>query len=162
MIRYALRCIVAHEFEAWFSSSDGFDEQVAKGLVECPMCGSTAVSKAIMAPAVRTKSASTQGAETLAEAQRAVAEAMFRLRQHVEKTHDYVGDTFANEARDIHEGLAPDRPIYGEATPEEVKGLVEDGVPVAALPVFKPAAEMEPKAPLPLPGAPVSVDKKLN
>lgn len=159
MIRYALRCIVAHEFEAWFSSSDGFDDQLARGLVECPMCGSKAVSKAIMAPSVRT----TKGADAgLAEAQRAVAEAMHRLKQHVEVTHDYVGDTFANEARDIHEGLAPDRPIYGQATPDEVRGLVEDGVPVAALPVFKPASEAEPKTPPALPVAPPVVDKKLN
>ena len=86
---------------------------------------------------------------------------MHRLKQHVEATHDYVGDTFASEARDIHEGLAPDRPIYGEATPDEVKGLVEDGVPVAALPVFKPVAEADPKAPPVLP-APAAVDKKLN
>jgi len=160
MIRYALKCIVEHEFEAWFSSSDGFDEQVAKGLVECPMCGSKAVTKAIMAPMVRT----TKGREapqSLAEAQQAVAEALHRLRRHVETTHDYVGKEFASEARDMYEGLTPERPIYGEATPEEVKGLVEDGVPVAAVPVFSPATEGEAKMPLPLPAAP-QIDKKLN
>ena len=160
MIRYALKCIVEHEFEAWFSSSDGFDEQVSSGLVECPMCGSKAVTKAIMAPMVRT----TKGREapqSLAEAQQAVAEALHRLRRHVEATHDYVGNDFASEARDMHEGLTPERPIYGEATPEEVKGLVEDGVPVAAVPVFSPATEGEAKMPLPLPATPL-VDKKLN
>jgi len=160
MIRYALRCIVEHEFEAWFSSSAGFDEQVAKGLVECPMCGSTAVTKAIMAPMVRTTKGK-DAPQSLAEAQQAVAEALHRLRRHVESTHDYVGNDFASEARDIHEGLAPDRPIYGEATPEEVKGLVEDGVPVAPLPVFKPATEGEAKVPPPLSVTPL-IDKKLN
>ena len=161
MIRYALRCIVEHEFEAWFSSSSGFDEQVAKGLVECPMCGSKAVTKAIMAPMVRTTKGKDAHA-SLAEAQQAVAEALHRLRRHVETTHDYVGSGFASEARDIHEGLAPDRPIYGEATPDEVRGLVEDGVPVAAVPVFSPpTADVESKVPvLPAP-APV-IDKKLN
>jgi hypothetical protein len=160
MIRYALKCIVEHEFEAWFSSSDGFDEQVSKGLVECPMCGSKAVSKAIMAPMVRTAKGR-EAPQSLAEAQKAVAEALHRLRRHVESTHDYVGNGFATEARDIHEGLAPERPIYGEATPDEVRGLVEDGVPVAAVPVFSPSAETEAKTPLSLPAAP-QIDKKLN
>jgi hypothetical protein len=162
MIRYALRCIVEHEFEAWFSSSDGFDEQAAKGLVECPMCGSKAVTKAIMAPMVRTTKGK-DAPQSLAEAQKAVAEAMHRLRRHVETTHDYVGSGFASEARDMHEGLTPDRPIYGEATPDEVRGLVEDGVPVAAVPVFSPpsATEAEAKVPLSQPVAP-AMDKKFN
>ncbi|MBW8882124.1 MAG: DUF1178 family protein, partial [Asticcacaulis sp.] len=120
MIKYALKCQVEHEFEAWFDSSDGYEDQVRQGLVECPLCGSTQVVKAIMAPRVHTS----KGID-LGEAQKAVAEALFRLRQHVETTHDYVGNSFATEARDIHEGLAPDRPIYGEATPDEVKSLVE-------------------------------------
>ena len=160
MIRYALRCAVDHEFEAWFSSSSGFDDQVARGLVECPMCGSKSVTKAIMAPMVRTS----KGADSVADAQKAVAEAMYRLRKHVETTHDYVGGAFAAEARDIHNGLTPDRPIYGEATPQEVKALVEDGVPVAALPVFTPpAGEDGPAKTLPPPSEPgVMVDKKLN
>lgn len=160
MIRYALKCIVEHEFEAWFSSSDGFDEQVAKGLVECPMCGSKAVSKAIMAPMVRTTKGK-DAPQSLAEAQQAVAEALHRLRRHVETTHDYVGKAFASEARDMHEGLTPERPIYGEATPEEVKGLVEDGVPMAAVPVFTPPTEGDVKVPLPLNATP-QIDKKLN
>ncbi len=131
MIRYALRCPVEHEFEAWFPSSGDFDNQVAQGLVECPMCGSTAITKAIMAPRVHTS----KGEEPLAEAQK-LSELMHRVRRHVENTHDYVGASFAAEARDMHEGARPERPIYGEATPDEVKALVEDGVPIAPLPVF--------------------------
>ena len=159
MIRYALKCDVDHDFEAWFSSSSGFDDQVAKGLVECPMCGSKRGGNAIMAPMVRTS----KGADSMVEAQKAVAEAMYRMRQHVEKTHDYVGGSFAAEARDIHAGMAPDRPIYGEATPQEVRSLVEDGVPVAALPVFTP--KTDDAAVQALPPASVDaplVDKKLN
>ncbi len=156
MIRYALKCDIDHEFEAWFSSSSGFDEQVTKGQVECPMCGSKAITKAIMSPMVRT----TKGADSVTDAQK-LAETLYRLRKHVETTHDYVGDSFATEARDIHDGLAPDRPIYGEATPDEVKALVDDGVPVAALPVFTPP-KVDPKA-LPVPKSPPPmVDKKLN
>jgi hypothetical protein len=113
-----------------------------------------------MAPMVRT----TKGREapqSLAEAQQAVAEALHRLRRHVETTHDYVGKAFASEARDMHEGLTPERPIYGEATPDEVKGLVEDGVPVAAVPVFSPATDGEAKIPPVMPVASI-IDKKLN
>ncbi len=132
MIKYALKCEVDHGFEAWFSSSDGFDEQAARGLVECPMCGSTHVSKAIMAPMVRTSKEETAPADM----RRAVAEALHKIRKHVEDTHTYVGGAFANEARDMHHGLTPERPIYGEATTEEVKALAEEGVPVAPLPVM--------------------------
>jgi hypothetical protein len=160
MIKYALRCEVDHEFEAWFASSDGYDEQVRQGLVQCPMCGTQNVMKAIMAPQVRTSKGADAG---LAEAQKAVAEAMHRLRQHVESTHDYVGSSFASEARDIHEGLAPDRPIYGEATPQEVKSLVDDGVPVAALPVYSPPTDDGAVKAVPQ-GKPASapVSRKLN
>jgi hypothetical protein len=65
-------------------------------------------------------------------------EAMGQLRRHVEDNFDYVGDAFAREARAIHEGRSEDRAIYGEASPTEVKALVEDGVPVAPLPPAPP------------------------
>ncbi len=130
MIKYALKCEVDHGFEAWFSSSDSFDEQAAKGLVECPMCGSTQVTKAIMAPMVRTSKEAAP-----ADMRQAVAEVMHKLRKHVEDTHTYVGGAFASEARYMHQGLTPERPIYGEATTEEVKALVQEGVPVAPLPI---------------------------
>ena len=146
MIKYALKCEVGHDFEAWFPSSDGFDDQSRQGLVECPMCGSREVAKAIMAPMVRTS----KGRDEAGDAQRRLAELAFKVRRHVEATHDYVGDSFAREARDIHSGLTPDRPIYGEATPAEVKSLVEDGVPVAAIPIMAPKV------------APKLEDKKLN
>jgi len=161
MIRYALKCEVEHDFEAWFDSSGSYDEQVAKGLVECPMCGSRNVTKAIMAPTVRTSRAREATVATMtAEAQR-LAELCHKLRKHVEDTHDYVGGNFASEARDIHQGLAPDRPIYGEASHEEVKALVADGVPVAPLPVFSPGgAETAPNPPVKQP--PLIEGKKIN
>jgi hypothetical protein len=151
MIRYALQCEFGHEFEAWFSSSDGYDDQVAMGQVSCPHCGTVSVSKAIMAPNISTarKQAEAQVAEQ--KAQRVMAEMAHRLRAHVEANFDYVGPTFASEARDMHEGMAPQRPIYGEATGEEVRGLLEDGIQVAPIP--GPAA---PKATDPAHPAPVS------
>jgi hypothetical protein len=132
MIRYALACEAGHEFEGWFGASADYDDQQAKGLVECPVCASKSVRKQIMAPAVAgTKNRSLEGSP---ETRALLAEAMTQVRKHVEDNFDYVGDAFAKEARAIHEGKSEERGIYGEATPAEVKKLAEDGVPVAPLP----------------------------
>ncbi len=137
MIRYALECDLGHGFEGWFSVSADFDDQQARGLLSCPLCASQAVTKQIMAPAVvgATKRAAGQGG---AKTRTMMKEAMGRVRRHVEENFDYVGDRFAKEARAIHQGKAEERGIYGEASPAEVKGLVEDGVPVAPLPPEPP------------------------
>ena len=136
MIRYALACEHDHPFEAWFGSSSDYDDQAARGLVECPFCGSRAVSKQIMAPAVAgTKRTTTAPSPDLAaRMQSMMMEAAREVRSHVEQNFDYVGDSFAREARDIHEGRSEKREIYGEATPAEVKKLKDDGVPCAPLP----------------------------
>jgi hypothetical protein len=137
MIRYALACDQDHEFEGWFTASADFDDQAERGLIECPVCASRLVRKQIMAPSVAgARKREPVGADTAKRAM--MMEAMARVRAHVEDTFDYVGDTFAREARAIHEGKSEDRGIYGEATAAEVKGLVEDGVPVAALPPAPP------------------------
>ena len=133
MIRYALICEHEHEFEGWFGASADFDDQQARGLLECPICGSKAVRKAMMAPAVAGTKRRSQD-EPPAQAQAMMMEAMGRIRRHVEENFDDVGDAFAAEARAIHEGRSEDRGIYGQATPGEVRALVEDGVPVAPLP----------------------------
>ena len=133
MIRYALRCDADHGFEAWFGTSADYDDQAASGLVECPVCGSRAIGKQIMAPAVAgtRKSAS---APDPARLQGMMMQIAREVRSHVEQNFDYVGDAFAREARDIHEGRSEKREIYGEATPAEVRKLKEDGVPCAPLP----------------------------
>jgi len=136
MIRYALVCEHGHEFEGWFGSSGDFDAQAAKGLLECPLCATKAVKKQIMSPSV-------VGAKKTVQDDRAgkaemMMQALGRLRRHVEENFDDVGDAFAKEARAIHEGRAEDRGIYGQATPKEVRELVEDGVPVAPLPPKPP------------------------
>ena len=133
MIKYALTCDHEHGFEGWFGSSADYDDQAARGLLSCPICGSAEVRKAIMAPAVAGTKA--KGRPDVAPQMRSMMmEAMGKVRAHVEAEFDYVGDAFAREARDIHEGKSEERGIYGEATPTEVKKLVEDGVPVAPLP----------------------------
>jgi hypothetical protein len=142
MIKYALACEHDHTFEGWFGASADFDEQTARGLVECPICGSQAVRKQIMAPAV----AGTKAQASLelpissldGKTREMMMQAATQVREHVEANFDYVGDTFAREARDIHEGKSEERGIYGEATPAEVKALQEDGVKVAALPAAPP------------------------
>ncbi len=137
MIKFALICEHEHDFEGWFSAGADFDDQQGRGLLACPSCGSQAVRKAIMAPAVRGTKAQAQ-AEPTPEMRQMMMQAMGEMRRHVEDNFDYVGDTFADEARAIHEGRSEDRGIYGEATPKQVRELTEDGVRVAALPPKPP------------------------
>ena len=130
MIRYALSCADGHAFEAWFRNSDDYDLQNDQGLVECPTCGSLEISKQLMAPSVRTsrkREATANGApdfQTLAR----------QVQAHIRSNFDYVGESFAREARAIHKGDAPERLIYGETTAEEREQLSEEGVPCAPLP----------------------------
>jgi hypothetical protein len=138
MIRYSLKCGSGHEFEAWFRSSADFDAQREAGHVGCAVCGSTAVEKAIMAPAV---SGSERGmdrgeaAEAPLSAPASPAEAaLAELRRKIEQTSDYVGRDFAAEARRIHDGDADKRSIWGEASLRDAKALKDDGIPVAPIP----------------------------
>ena len=129
MIRYDLKCANGDEFEAWFGSIADYDSQAEKGLIACPFCGDKHIEKAPMAPAVQTSRAKE------ARSERAVAMAMAaKVREHVEKNFDYVGDNFADEARKMHAGETDERAIWGEATPEQAQELAEEGVPVAPLP----------------------------
>ncbi|HEY3800811.1 MAG TPA: DUF1178 family protein [Caulobacteraceae bacterium] len=139
MIKYALACAAGHEFEGWFGGSSDYDDQSARGLLQCPLCGAREVGKQIMAPRVAgTRKRHLDAPAAASPRQQMMMEAMAKVRAHVEDTFDYVGDAFAKEARAIHEGASEERGIYGEATASEVKGLVEDGVPVAALPPTPP------------------------
>lgn len=129
MIRYDLRCANGDEFEAWFASISEYDKQAEAGMVECPLCGSTDVEKAPMAPAVRTSRS------VEARKERAVAMAMAaKVREHIREKFDYVGDRFAEEARKMHTGETEERAIWGEATPDEARELAEEGIPAAPLP----------------------------
>lgn len=134
MIKYALQCDQAHAFEGWFGSSGDYDDQSARGLVDCPICGSKGVSKQIMSPAVA--GTKVRGAEPAVDPKmrEMMMTAMGEVRRHVEENFDNVGDAFAKEARDIHEGKSEERGIYGQATPAEAKALIEDGIKVAPLP----------------------------
>ena len=138
MIQYTLKCSQDHRFESWFQSADAFDKLRAAGMVACTVCGATDVEKAMMAPRVRPARTSAKTAEKgerpLATPTNESEQALAALRKTVEENSDYVGKNFAKEARDMHDGLTPERAIYGEAKLEDAKALVEDGVPVMPLP----------------------------
>lgn len=162
MIRYALACHEGHDFESWFPSSVSYDAQSARGLVSCPICGSSQVEKRLMAPSLSRKgglpsaSAPEQEAKPaeahspavppretppasamtlLSEPERAMRAMLRAVREHVTKTADYVGDTFADEARRMHYGETEHRSIYGESNPSEAKALLEEGIEVHPLPI---------------------------
>lgn len=145
MIKYALKCEAGHRFDGWFRSSAAFDEQRDAGDLVCPVCGTSEVDKALMAPTVRSsdrQAAKPVGQESMpAELREKVAEFLSTVRDHVEKNCDYVGDDFAEEARRIHYGESDPRSIYGEATPEEANELFDEGVEVAPLPILPRARQ---------------------
>ena len=130
MIRFHLKCDQGHAFESWFQSGEAFDKLSAAGMVNCATCGSAKIAKSMMAPAVSTS--------TTAAPPKTTEAMLAELRKKVESSSEYVGSKFAREARDMHDGLAPERPIYGEAKPHEAKKLIEDGIPVMPLP-FMPS-----------------------
>ena len=151
MIRYSLRCDKDHSFESWFQSSSAYDSQVKRKLVSCPVCGSAKVDKAIMAPRIVGKKGRDRAAlpvEAAAETpttestplmmaqERELRAKIKELRDHIVKNADNVGERFPNEARKMHYGDIEHRPIYGEASPEEAKALIDEGVEVAPLPVL--------------------------
>jgi hypothetical protein len=151
MIRYNLRCERGHAFESWFQSSSAYEAQEKRKLVNCPSCGSAKVERAIMAPQIVSKKGresavpapavatdvATPGSTPLLMAQERELRAKLReLRDHIVKNADNVGERFPNEARKMHYGDIEHRPIYGEASPDEARSLIEEGVEVSPLPVL--------------------------
>lgn len=130
MIRYNLRCDQSHDFDSWFASGSAFEKLQAAGHVTCPECGSSKVEKSLMAPSVAVSKAETSLTAPRDPREEAVAE----LRRKVEENSEYVGMSFAAEARAMHEGASPERAIHGEAKLEDARKLLEDGVPVIPLP----------------------------
>ncbi|MEQ8283623.1 MAG: DUF1178 family protein [Parvibaculum sp.] len=141
MIRYSLLCAQEHEFDGWFPSSTGFEAQAASGEVRCPVCGSAEVRKALMAPRLgrgTKKAAKRSEISAVPDPAQKMNMMMLALKKHVEENCDYVGDRFAEEARRIHYGETDRREIYGEATLDEARDLIEEGVEVAPLPIVPP------------------------
>ena len=159
MIRYSLRCERGHAFESWFQSSSAYESQEKRKLVSCPACGSVKVERAIMAPRIVSKKGrdrapvpaetadnpttevtaqgSAQGSTPLLMAQERELRAKIKeLRDHIVKNADNVGEKFPNEARKMHYGDIEHRPIYGEASPDEARALIDEGVEVSPLPIL--------------------------
>ena len=155
MIHYHLRCERGHAFESWFQSSSAYETQEKRKLVNCPACGSAKVERAIMAPQIVSKKSrerkepapapvAATSTEVTAPASTPLLMAQERelrmklkeLRDHIVKNADNVGERFPNEARKMHYGDIEHRPIYGEASPEEARSLIEEGVEVSPLPVL--------------------------
>lgn len=165
MIRYALACDDGHEFESWFPSSASYDAQAAGGFVSCPVCGSAKVEKRMMAPSLGRRGALDKGASDkeaqirepaftpseaapalpapapqpmalMSERDMAIRAMMRAVREHVTKTADYVGPTFADEARKMHYGDIEHRSIYGESTPDDTRALIEEGIEIHPLPTM--------------------------
>ena len=151
MIRYNLRCDGGHGFESWFQNSSAYESQEKRKLVSCPACGSTKVERGIMAPqivskkkgrpeptpaAVSTDVAAPASTPLMMAQERELRAKLKELRDHIVKNADNVGERFPNEARKMHYGDIEHRPIYGEASPEEARSLIDEGVEVSPLPVL--------------------------
>ena len=134
MIVFDLKCGAGHVFEAWFGSSGDYEDQRARGLMACPLCGDTAVGKAVMAPNLPAKG---RGGSDDLPSPAAVKAALAVIADAQRKALDgstWVGRSFANQARAMHDGEIDHAPIHGQASADEARALVEDGVPVAPLP----------------------------
>ena len=134
-----LQCSHSHDFEGWFASEDDFQGQLARGLVECPMCGDTAVSKMLSAPRLNLGAAAPAESrqDVVSVPQNELQVAWLKMVRHVMANTDDVGERFAEEARRIHYGEAEQRGIRGQASVEETEALLEEGIGVLPLPIPK-------------------------
>jgi hypothetical protein len=141
-----LQCTHGHGFEGWFGSEDDFQDQLARGLVECPLCGDVAVAKmpsaprlnlGAAAPAVAAAASAPAKQEVMATPNAQLQAAWMQMVRHVMANTEDVGEKFAEEARKIHYGETEDRNIRGQASREETQELLEEGIAVMPLPVPK-------------------------
>ena len=137
MIKYTLKCDQNHTFDSWFKSAEAFEMLVKKSMVVCSECGSTKITKAIMAPSVSTSRKKDNKPSEL-EKKSKLKNDILELKKKIEANSEYVGNNFANEARSMYLGETPERSIYGEAKTDDAKKLIDDGIPVMPLP-FLPA-----------------------
>lgn len=138
-----LACTHSHTFEGWFASENEFQAQLARGLVECPLCGDTQVSKRLSAPRINLGAQPPQGRpeskrQAIAATDPGMQAKWLKLMRHIVANTEDVGERFAEEARRIHHGESQERSIRGEASAEEAKALLEEGIGVLPLPI--PAA----------------------
>jgi hypothetical protein len=139
MIKFTLRCERGHEFESWFPDGQSFETQVRRGFVQCAECDSVKVEKAIMAPAVhggRAPEAQNHFA-LVSDEHRELREAVRELKRKIEASTTDVGARFPDVARAMHAGDEPEGPIRGQASPDDARALLSEGIgilPIPALP----------------------------
>jgi len=140
-----LACTNSHTFEGWFASEDEFQGQLARGLVECPVCGDTELAKRLSAPRINLgaqppkppQHAQQPGRDVMTAADPAMQAKWLQMVRHIVANTEDVGERFAEEARRIHYGESEERSIRGEASPQETQSLLEEGIGVLPLPIPK-------------------------
>jgi hypothetical protein len=137
-----LQCSHSHSFEGWFASENDFQSQLARGLVECPLCGDTHVSKMLTAPRLNLGAAQPAPRQEVMSAPNASLQSEWlKIVRHVMANTEDVGERFAEEARRIHYGETEERGIRGQASREETEALVDEGIAVLPLPIPKALKE---------------------
>ena len=130
MIVFNLNCSdCAFSFEGWFENTKDYNKQINQGLVSCPTCNSIHIQKGLMAPNVAKKSNT-----KISKRNKSIASNVKKLKKIIEKEFEYVGDKFTEEAKKIKYGETKDRPIYGEATIEQTKELIDEEISITPLP----------------------------
>ena len=134
MIKYNLKCENNHEFESWFSDSNEFDKLNKKNLLECIFCSSNKIKKSIMAPMISGTKLKDEGDELFDKDSLKQRKNLLRLREHIEKNFEFVGDKFSKKVREVYYDKKTKKSIYGTTTPEDREELAEEGIDLLSIP----------------------------
>ena len=134
MIKYNLKCDNDHEFESWFSDSNEFNKLNKKKLLECIYCSSNKIQKSIMSPMVSGIKLNEDKMSLLDQKLLNEKNQLIKLREHIEKNFEFVGDKFSEKVRDVYYDKETKKSIYGTTTPEERKELEEEGIDLLSIP----------------------------
>ena len=134
MIKYNLKCNNNHEFESWFSDSNEFNKLNKKKLLECSYCSSNKIQKSIMSPMVSGIKLNEDKMSLLDQKLLNEKNQLIKLRNHIEKNFEFVGDKFSEKVRDVYYDKETKKSIYGTTTPEEKKELEEEGIDLLSIP----------------------------
>ena len=134
MIKYILKCENEHEFESWFSNSNEFEKLNKKNLLECIFCSSNNIEKSIMAPMISGSKLKDEGEDLLDKKFIKQRNNLLKLREHIEKNFEYVGDKFSEKVREVYYDRKTKKSIYGTTTPEEREELADEGIDLLSIP----------------------------
>ena len=134
MIKYNLQCENKHEFESWFSNSNEFEKLNKKNLLECIFCSSNKIKKSIMAPMISGSKLKDEGDELFDKDSFKQRKNLIKLREHIEKNFEFVGDKFSEKVREVYYDKKTKKSIYGTTTPEEREELAEEGIDLLSIP----------------------------